>query len=42
MNLFSQQFKKQDEAEKIKRFISGKNTPFDKARRKILKEINNN
>ncbi len=45
MNLFNEEttedFKTQSQAEKIRQSITNKNTPFDKIRKRMLKEITN-
>lgn len=41
MNLFNEEFKTLEEAEKIKKRISKNNTPFDKIRQKMINEIIN-
>lgn len=42
MTLFNEEFKDQDQAEKIKKGISKNNTPFDKIRQRMINEIINN
>lgn len=41
MELFKKEFEQQKQAEKIRQSITNKNTPFDKIRKRMLKEITN-
>jgi hypothetical protein len=40
--LFNEEFKQRTQADKIKSCITDKNTPFDKIRQRMLKEILSN